>query len=254
MRALITNDDGIGSTGLLVLAQAAVAAGLEVTVAAPDSERSGSGTAISGLEAGHRLVLEDRALPGLEGVPAAAVRGTPALIVFAATGGAFGPAPDIVLSGINVGPNMGHAVLHSGTVGAALTAAAHGIPALAVSLATGMPAHWEAAAAVTARVLEWFVPRATVPVVVNVNLPDVPAAEFRGLRAARLAAYGSVQSQVRTSAPQGGSVQVTFARPVAELEPGTDAALLREGWGTVTVLEGLRESQALDVSSLGRPD
>jgi 5'-nucleotidase len=255
MRALITNDDGIGSTGLRVLAQAAVAAGLDVTVAAPDSERSGSGTALSALEPGRRLVLADRSLPDLDGVRAVAVRATPALIVFVATGGAFGPRPDLVLSGINIGPNMGHAVLHSGTVGAALTAAAHGIPALAVSLNSPAPAHWDAAAAATGRALGWFLPRATVPVVANVNLPDLPAAQFRGLRAARLAAFGAVQSQVRLGeADASGAVPISFARPPSDPQPGTDMALLREGWGTVTVLDGLRESDALDLSALSRPD
>src|SRR5215469_4750340 len=123
MRALITNDDGIGSVGLRLLAEVAAGAGLEVTVAAPDTERSGSGTGLSALEPGGRLRLAEQALPGLDGIRAVAVQASPAFIVYAATGGAFGPVPDIVLSGINVGPNVGHAVLHSGTVGAALTAA-----------------------------------------------------------------------------------------------------------------------------------
>ena len=104
MRALITNDDGISSEGLRVLAQAAVAAGLDVTVAAPDSERSGSGAAISALEPGGRLLVTEQALDGLDGVPAFAVRASPALIAFVATGGVFGPSPDVVLSGINHGP------------------------------------------------------------------------------------------------------------------------------------------------------
>src|ERR1700735_3834193 len=110
MRALITNDDGIDATGLRVLAQAAVAAGLDVTVAAPDSERSGSGTAVSGLEPGGRLLGGRRPLDGLDGVPAFAVGASPALIAFVATGGVFGPVPDLVLSGINHGPNAGLAV------------------------------------------------------------------------------------------------------------------------------------------------
>ncbi|MGH3277266.1 MAG: 5'/3'-nucleotidase SurE [Streptosporangiaceae bacterium] len=253
MRALITNDDGIGSAGLRMLAHVAIEAGLKVTVAAPHAQRSGSSAALSALEPGGRLLLEDYALPGLDGVPAFAVQASPALVVFAATGGAFGPCPDIVLSGINIGPNTGQAVLHSGTVGAALTAASHGIPAMAISLASAAPAHWDAAGAAAARVLRWFMPRATEPVVVNVNLPDLPASELRGLRPARLAAFGAVQAQVKAddSEPASGSIALTFARPAGTADPDSDLALLRQGWATVTVLRGLCASDALDLSALG---
>ena len=84
MRALITNDDGIDSPGVRILAQVAVAAGLEVTVAAPDGERSGTSAMMSGLESGGRLLAEERKLDGLEGVPTLAVRATPAMIAFVA--------------------------------------------------------------------------------------------------------------------------------------------------------------------------
>ena len=253
MRALITNDDGIGATGLRVLARAAVAAGLEVTVAAPDSERSGSGTAVSALEPGGRLLVTTQTLDGLDGVPAFAVRASPARIAVVAAGGVFGSVPDVVLSGINHGPNAGQAVLHSGTVGAALTAASHGIPALALSMASAAPAHWDAAGAAVTRLLRWFAPRATLPVVTNVNLPDRAADQLRGFRAARLAAFGAVQAQVRAHSadPSSGSVPVTFARPAGEPDPDSDLALLRQGWATITVLRGLCEADdKLDLSGL----
>src|SRR6201990_2464889 len=133
MRALITNDDGIDSPGLRILAQVAVAAGLEVTVAAPDGERSGTSAMMSALEEGGRLLTEERKLDGLEDVPTLAVRATPAMIAFVAVHGGFGGRPDIVLAGINRGPNLGRAILHSGTVGAALTAASAGSRAHALS-------------------------------------------------------------------------------------------------------------------------
>jgi 5'-nucleotidase len=236
--------------GLRLLAEIAARAGLEVSVAAPDSERSGSGTGLSALEPGGRLRLAEHPLPGLDGIRAVAVRASPAFIVFAATCGAYGPPPDIVLAGINIGPNVGHAVLHSGTVGAALTAAAHGIPAMAFSLASPAPAHWDAAGAAAARALAWFLPRAHSPVVANVNLPDLPASQFRGLRGARLAPFGTVQSRVMAADGDGETVRLTFTRPSAAPEPGTDQALLRAGWGPVTVLDGLRESDALDLAAL----
>ena len=239
MRALVTNDDGIGSIGLRTLAQAAVAAGLEVTVAAPDAERSGSSAALSALEADGKLLIQEHTLDGLEDVTALAVQASPALIAFVAAYGAFGQRPGVVLSGINHGPNTGQAVLHSGTVGAAFTAASHGIPALAVSLASATPTHWDTAAAAASAALEWFLPQAGEAVVANVNVPDVPHPQLRGLRAARLASFGAVQASI--GEPGGGFIPVTFSEPDTEPGPGTDLALVRQGWASVTVLRGLRE-------------
>jgi 5'-nucleotidase len=241
MRALITNDDGIDSEGLHILARVAVAAGLEVTVAAPDAERSGSGTALSALEADGRLLVEDRVLPGLPGVRAVAVQASPALIVFVAADGAFGPRPDLVLSGINQGPNTGRAVLHSGTVGAALTAQTHGIPALAVSLVSVKPTYWDTAATAAAQALDWFARGADQPIVANVNVPDVPAEKLRGLRPARLARFGAVQASIGN--PGDGFIPVTFSPPDQEPEPDSDLALVRQGWATVTALVGPCEGQ-----------
>jgi 5'-nucleotidase len=241
MRALITNDDGIGSTGLHILTRIAVEAGLQVTVAAPHTERSGSSAALSALEADGRLLVQDRVLPGLPGVQAVAAQASPALIVFLAAHGAFGPRPGIVLSGINKGPNTGQAVLHSGTVGAALTAQTHGIPALAISLASAEPAHWDTAAVAAAQALDWFVHHAGDPVVANVNVPDLPAGNLRGLRAAQLAPFGAVQAAI--GRPGSGYIPVTFSEPGQEPPADTDLALLRQGWVTVTALRGPCEGQ-----------
>ncbi len=260
MNVLITNDDGVDAVGLRTLAQVAVDAGLDVTVAAPDGERSGSGAAMSALETGGRLQVRRQVLgstgaagpagPGgsAEPISAFAVRASPAMIVFVAAHGGFGPVPDIVLSGINQGPNTGRAVLHSGTVGAALTAEVNGLPAMAVSLASDTPSHWETAAKAAARAVEWFVPRATVPVAVNLNVPDVPASELRGFRPARLSAFGA--AQVKIGERGDGFVTVTFSRLDAEAEPDSDLALVHQGWATVTALRGPRETGALDVSTL----
>ena len=249
MRALITNDDGIDSAGLRRLAQVAVAAGLKVTVAAPDGERSGTSAAMSGLAAGGRLLVANRALDGLQDVHTVAVQASPAMIVFVGTHGAFGPPPDIVLAGINRGPNIGRAILHSGTVGAALTAASAGLPALAVSLASDRAEHWDTATEATTRALEWFLPRAEVPVVVNVNAPDRPADQLRGLHAARLASYGVARAII--GEPGEGFIPIRFSELNAQPGADTDLALIRAGWATVTVLEGLSESSALDLSTLG---
>ncbi|WP_432986285.1 5'/3'-nucleotidase SurE [Dactylosporangium sp. CA-233914] len=138
MRVLITNDDGIDAPGLRALARAAAEAGHEVTVAAPHREASGSGAALNAVTASGRLVLSRVELDGGPAFAAAgqafSVAASPAYIAVLAALGVFGPAPDILLSGINRGANAGHAILHSGTVGAALTAATEGLRALAVSL------------------------------------------------------------------------------------------------------------------------
>jgi 5'-nucleotidase len=248
MHALVTNDDGIDSVGLRTLARVAMAAGLEVTVAAPDGERSGSSAALSALEVDGQLLVEERELDGLTGVRAVSVQASPALIVFVATQGAFGQPPGIVLAGINAGPNTGQAVLHSGTVGAALTAISHGIPAMALSLASAQPEHWDTAAVTASQAIDWFLPRAEVPVVINVNTPDLPAGELRGLRPARLASFGAVQATI--GQPGRGFIPVTFSEPATEPAPGSDLALLRQGWATVTPLHGPREYDHLDFGSL----
>jgi 5'-nucleotidase len=196
MRVLVTNDDGIDSIGLRVLAGVAVEAGCEVVVAAPHTERSGSSAALTVLEEHGRLGVHEHRLAGLD-VRALGVEATPAFIAMVAARGAFGEPPDLVASGMNHGPNTGHAVLHSGTVGAALTAATFGAG---------------------------------------------PAA---GIRRARLAAFGAVEGRV---AEEGqGYVTVTFSEIDADPDPGTDVALLRERWATVTPLRAPCEAAGVDL-------
>src|SRR5690349_14722514 len=139
--------------------------------------------------------LHARELPDLPGVPAFAVEGHPAFIVHAAGRGWLDPRPDIVLSGINYGANTGHAVLHSGTVGAALAASLHGWRGLAVSLDSGAQvpppvAHWDAVRAVLPQVVDLLL-GSTEGTVLSLNVPNRPAAELGELREARLARFGS---------------------------------------------------------------
>jgi 5'-nucleotidase len=134
MRVLVTNDDGVESRGLHVLARALVDTGLDVIVAAPDRDMSGSAAAIGQIHIDQEIEAEPIELPDLAGVVAYAVDGPPGLCVLAARLGGFGQPPDLVVSGINPGCNTGRAILHSGTVGAALTAANLGARGLAVSI------------------------------------------------------------------------------------------------------------------------
>ena len=134
MKVLVTNDDGIDAPGLHALGQALVADGRDVVVVAPARDMSGSGAAIGQVHLDQSIDARRVELPGLDGVPAYALDGAPGLCVLAARLGGFGDPPDVVMSGINPGCNTGRAVLHSGTVGAALTAANFGVRGLAVSI------------------------------------------------------------------------------------------------------------------------
>ena len=122
-------------------------AGHEVVVVAPSTEASGAGAGVGPLHVmGGGIQVEAVAPPGLEGITALAVDGLPALIVITACLGAFGPPPDLVATGINPGRNVGRAVLHSGTVGAALTSVHFGLKGLATSIQAGaLPSGFESA-------------------------------------------------------------------------------------------------------------
>lgn len=240
LRALITNDDGIDSPGLLALAGAARDAGFDVVVAAPHRDASGVGASVQAVRDAGATRLHARELPGLPGVPAWAVEGHPAFIVHAAARGWLDPAPDVVLSGVNFGANLGHAVLHSGTVGAALTAGLHGWRALAVSLDSGSSRpehpHWDAVESLLPGVLDVLL-GADEATVLSLNVPDRPAPELRELREARLVPFGSVQPGVEQSGRADAQVlRMTaqlLARPAA---PDTDVALLAAGHPTITRL------------------
>ncbi|TNC18711.1 5'/3'-nucleotidase SurE [Georgenia sp. 311] len=236
MRVLITNDDGIASPGLVVLAEVALAAGAEVLVAAPHRQYSGASASLTAQEVGGRLALVDERPPGLPPeVASLGVKAAPALISFVAAYGAFGPRPDYVLSGVNLGANTGRATLHSGTVGAALSAATQGIPALAVSIASPEPQHWATARLVAEHAFAWLLSRPDDEErVLNVNVPDIPVDQLRGLRPAYLASFGAVQARVREKGH--GYVQLTYSGVDAEEEPGSDHDLLLRGWATASLL------------------
>ena len=167
-----------------------------------------------------------------------AVGAVPAFITLLATRRAFGPAPDFVLSGINRGANTGHAVLHSGTVGAALTGATHGCRAAAISIAveTDKPIRWATAAHVVRRMVPWIMGD-TISTMFNINVPNCDLENLRGIREARLARFGAVQTNVVERGE--GFVRLAVADTNSVLEEGTDAALLTHGYATVTALEPL---------------
>jgi 5'-nucleotidase len=240
--AVVTNDDGIDSPGLHQLAASLMEAGLEVVVAAPNRERSGSSAGITATEHDGRIVAEKRALPGLPGVRAYAVSATPGFIAMIATRGAFGDSPDLLLSGINRGANCGNAVLHSGTVGAAFTAAIGGVRAMAVSLDVpddkeDTDLHWATAGRLAVQLLPVLeqVPRA---VVLNINVPD--REEHLGLRQAEFGGFGQVQ--IGMAEISAGAVRTKLEEIKEPPKAGTDLDLLAQGFATITPVQPLQEA------------
>lgn len=246
-RALVTNDDGLDTVGIRTLARIARDAGLEVVVAAPDRDASGTGASVqvAGEGGGFRVTEHEWDEPGIETVRA--VEGAPAFIVRAALWGAFGPPPDLVLSGINHGPNYGRAVLHSGTVGAALTAATQGMPAAAISMEIGAETHWDTAGRVAGAAIEWLLD-VKEAVALNVNIPNRPWEQVGGLARARLAPVGSVEVTVTEAG--GGLMRLQFHDTAGDLQPGTDAAYLAKGVACVTPLRAVTEADDVSTESL----
>jgi 5'-nucleotidase len=250
VRALVTNDDGIHSPGLHHLAMVALDVGLEVVVAAPLTENSGASASLVATRTDGRMNLHEIDVPGLQ-ARCLGVEATPAYLTWAALRGAFGWKPDLVLSGINKGPNTGNAVLHSGTVGAALTASAHGVPALAVSLSATDPDHWETASWVAQRALTWLRATPRSPVVLNVNVPDLPLPELAGIAHAPLASFGAVQADIAELGE--GFLILTFSELDVLQEPTSDAALQARGWATVTPLRGPSADSDCSLDGLAEP-
>ncbi len=197
VRILVTNDDGIDSVGLHVLALAMRPFG-DVIVAAPDTEYSGAGCAVGALNV-MRPEVHRVSLDGLDEVWT--VSGPPALCVMFARLGAFGPPFDLVVSGINPGANVGRAVYHSGTVGAAITARNGGVTGVAVSQDVTVGSvegqawdemlvgqKWETAAHVAAHAVGALA--ADLPseaMCLNLNVPNVAVDELKGWRRTELA-------------------------------------------------------------------
>jgi 5'-nucleotidase len=238
LKVVLVNDDGIDAPGIHALARSCAAAGREVIVVAPSEDMSGSASAIGKVRADQRILTRRVKLPGCPDVPAHAIDGPPGLAAMTACLGGFGDPPDAVLSGINAGPNTGHAILHSGTVGAALTAATFGVSALAVSVEVSDPMCWETAC----RLVEPAVERlceAPAGTVLNLNVPAVPPERMPELRWAHLDRFGSVRVAIAGAGDQW--LQMEYRATGIELGPESDTALLERGFATITAIEGIAE-------------
>ena len=241
MRVQVTNDDGIDSEGLQVLARHLAEAGHEVIVVAPDRDWSGAGACLGVIAPRQPLAVSRVELPEAPSVEAWALEGPPALTVIAARLGAFGPPPELVVSGINAGLNTGRSILHSGTVGAVLTAQNFGLSGLAVSVADSNPWHWDTAAGLAVEILDMLIdapPRSTL----NLNVPARPRNEVQGVRWGRIAPFGAVRASVAAA----GVDQVQFELVATDYEApdDTDQGIVDAGSASLTTIVGVTEAWA----------
>jgi 5'-nucleotidase len=241
MRLLVTNDDGVESDGLHALAIALAEAGHEPVVVAPDRDWSGASSALGRMHPDEHVDCKRVEVPGAPHIEAYALAGPPALAVLSARLGAFGDEPEAVVSGINAGVNTGRAILHSGTVGAVLTAQNFGLSGLAVSVQSSQPWHWDTAATLACDVLELLLAEAPARSALNLNVPALPRAEVKGVRWARLAPFGEVRAAVAETQADG-HLQFVLQATEHEFEPDTDQGLVRDGYAALTTLVGVVEA------------
>ena len=246
MRLLISNDDGIHSPGLATLAEVARAFG-DVLVVAPDGERSSSSHAISSI-----LPLRCRVAPPVGGVTAYRVNGTPADAV--TLGLHLWPDIDVVLSGLNLGFNLGPAAWHSGTLAAARQAALLGFRGIAISIPATLEADldplapWVEAALATLLGAE----AAPIPPLVNVNVPREP----RGLMWTRASTEGYDGRIVPGRDGAGRDIYWFDVEPVAGVDRQSDRWAVEQHWVSMTpisidvtdevALTALRQTHPLD--------
>ena len=227
---LVCNDDGINADGLWHLAEAVTEYG-EVMVVAPAFNQSGMSAAFTL----HRDLASERAHSRIDGVDAWQVSGTPADAVAL---GLRRHAPrhvDMIVSGVNPGPNVGRDILHSGTVMAAMQGYVRGLPAVAVSSASLGGGHLDVAARIGADVAGWLLARGAAQLL-NVNVPNLPRAEIIGVEVAHTGDI-SLDRVVDFIAPDGSIRRQLVRREGVELPAGTDVAAIISGAVSITPLD-----------------
>lgn len=214
MKILVSNDDGYFAPGITLLAEALAAVG-EVTVVAPERDRSGASNSLT-LD---RPLTVRRAPNGFY-----SVNGTPTDCVHIAVTGLLDFTPDVVVSGVNLGANMGDDTIYSGTVAAAVEGYLLGIPSLAVSLTSKTGEHFQSAIGVALELVERL-RRAPFgePVLLNVNVPDLEPSALRGLEVTRLGKRHKAEPVVKMQTPRGETAYwIGPAGAAADAGPGTD--------------------------------
>lgn len=229
MRILLSNDDGYFAPGLAALAQTLSTLG-EVTVVAPERDRSGASNSLT-LD---RPLSLRKAANGYY-----YVNGTPTDCVHLAVTGMLAELPDLVVSGINHGANMGDDTIYSGTVAAATEGYLLGIPSLAISLAGHSMGHYTTAAQVALQLVQRY--RAhTFPqaMLLNINVPDIPLTELKGMAVTRLGKRHKAEPVLKTLSPRGDTLFWVGAAGAAQDDgPGTDFHAVAQGQVSITPLQ-----------------
>ncbi len=242
MRLLVSNDDGVLAPGIIALAQALRELG-EVTVMAPDRDRSGASNSLTlGKPLSVHELEPDRY----------SVNGTPTDCVHLALGGFLDHAPDIVISGINNSANMGDDTLYSGTVAAAMEGRNLGLPSVAVSLCSSdhkgryFESAARAAVSVVRQLLQDKLPSDTL---LNVNVPDLPWEEIKGYEVTRLGMRHRGEPSIRQYDPRGRAIYwIGAAGPESDGGPGTDFDAVRRGYVSITpITMDLTRYTAMDI-------
>lgn len=242
MYFLVTNDDGYQAPGIIALAEA-LASISRVSVVAPNRNRSG---------ASHSLTL-DRPLRVTQNETGfLSVDGTPTDCVHLAINGLLEQEPDMVVSGINAGPNLGDDVLYSGTVAAAMEGRFLGKPAVAISLGSHQPKHFATAACVAIKLVNQLRSH-PLPndIILNVNVPDLPVDHVAGYRSTRLGFRHKAEPVIPSRDPRGHEIYwVGAPGPEQDAGPGTDFHALDNGYVSVTPLQiDLTRYNAMDMVS-----
>jgi 5'-nucleotidase len=229
MRILLSNDDGYFAPGLAQLATSLEDLG-DVTVVAPERNRSGASNSLT-LD---RPMHLRRAANGY-----LYVSGTPTDCVHLAVTGVLEHEPDMVVSGINLGANMGDDTIYSGTVAAATEGYLLGVPSIAISLASFEGRHFATAGRVARELVQRFSAAPfSEPVLLNVNVPDIPYEELAGIRVTRLGRRHKAEPAVKSVSPRGETMYwVGAAGPAADAGEGTDFHAVEHGWVSITPLQ-----------------
>ena len=228
MKILVSNDDGVHADGIRILSEA-LRQIADVVVVAPDRNHSG---------ASHSLTLENPLrLESLTHNGFIAVKGTPTDCVHLAVNALLSPLPDMVVSGINHGANLGDDVIYSGTVAAATEGRHLGLPAMAVSLVGSK--HFASAAHYACRLVQGLM-RSPLPAdqILNVNVPDLPLAQIKGIRVTRLGCRHPAETVIVEQDPRGRPIY-WIGPPGASQDAGegTDFAAVEAGYVSITPLQ-----------------
>lgn len=229
MRLLLSNDDGYSALGLISLANG-LREYADVTVVAPDKNRSG---------ASNSLTLQQPLRATTVGEQVIKVDGTPTDCVHLAVTGLLEEEPDMVFSGINHGANLGDDVLYSGTVAAATEGRYLGLPAVAMSLASHDSDYFDAAVQVAIDLFKQLKHQPLPPdTILNVNVPNLPINDIRGYQSTRLGQRHKAEPVIKAFDPRGNQVYwVGPAGPEQDAGPGTDFYAINHGYVSVTPLK-----------------